>query len=108
MPIVNAELNNAAVVEAPFTVPAGQTWAITTIMVCNNIGASRSFSLYAVMNSESHSNKNRIVNTAQVDAADTFVMDSEKLILEAGDKLVFEQSGGSVADLSATVSYIIV
>ena len=35
-------------------------------------------------------------------------MDSEKLILEAGDKLVFEQSGGSVADLSATVSYIIV
>jgi hypothetical protein len=108
MPIVNAVLNNAAVVEVPFTVPAGQTWAITTIMVCNNIGASRSFSLYAVMNGDPHGNKNRIVNTAQVDAADTFVMDSEKLILEADDKLVFEQSGGSVADLSATVSYIIV
>ena len=108
MPIVNAELSNAVVIEAPFTVPAGQTWAITTIMVCNNIGASRSFSLYAVMNGDAHVSKNRIVNTAQVDAADTFVMDSEKLILEAGDKLVFEQSGGSVADLSATVSYIIV
>ena len=52
--------------------------------------------------------KNKIVNTANVDAGDTFIMDSEKLILEAGDKLSFQQIGGTNGDLLVTVSYIVV
>jgi hypothetical protein len=49
-----------------------------------------------------------IVNTATVEAGDTFIMDSEKIILEDGDKLSFQQNGGTNGDLLVTVSYIIV
>jgi hypothetical protein len=52
--------------------------------------------------------KNKIVNTATVEAGDTFIMDSEKIILEDGDKLSFQQNGGTNGDLLVTVSYIIV
>jgi hypothetical protein len=107
MAIDNAQMSTGSPVT--FTVSAGQSWAFTTIMVCNKGSAAATFSLYAVLNGEAVDDaKNKIVNTASVDAGDTFIMDSEKLILEAGDKLSFQQIGGTNGDLLVTVSYIVV
>lgn len=107
MAINNAQLSTGSPIE--FTVTAGQSWAFTTILVCNKGASSATFSLYAVLDSEAvNDNKNKIVNTANIDAGDTFIMDSEKLILEAGDKLSFQQTGGTNGDLLVTVSYIVV
>ena len=93
-----------------FTVPAGESHAFTTIMVCNkSTTTTATFSLYAVMTTEAvNDNKNKIISLASVDAGDTFIMDSEKIILEAGDKLSFQQNTGTTGDLLVTVSYIIV
>jgi hypothetical protein len=107
MAINNAQLSTGSPIE--FEVTAGQSWAFTTIMVCNKGASAATFSLYAVLDSEAvDDNKNKIVNTANIDAGDTFIMDSEKLILEAGDKLSFQQTGGTNGDLLVTVSYIVV
>lgn len=107
MAIDNAQLSFAGPIE--FTVTAGQSWAFTTIMVCNKGVAAATFSLYAVLDGEAvDDDKNKIVNIANIDAGDTFIMDSEKLILEAGDKLSFQQNGGTDGDLLVTVSYIVV
>jgi hypothetical protein len=107
MAINNAQLSTGSPIE--FTVTAGQSWAFTTIMVCNKGVSAATFSLYAVLNGDAVSDiKNKIVNTANIDAGDTFIMDSEKLILEAGDKLSFQQIGGTNGDLLVTVSYIVV
>lgn len=107
MAINNGQLSTGSPIA--FTVTAGQSWAFTTIMVCNKGVSAATFSLYAVLNGDAVSDiKNKIVNTANVDAGDTFIMDSEKLILEAGDKLSFQQIGGTNGDLLVTVSYIVV
>ena len=107
MALNNAQMSTGAPVE--FTVSAGQSWAFTTIMICNKGSGAATFSVYAVLSGEAVSDtKNKIVNTDSVDANDTFVMDSEKLILEAGDKLSFQQIGGTNGDLLVTVSYIVV
>jgi hypothetical protein len=107
MAIDNAQLSTGSPIE--FTVPANQSWAFTTILVCNKGVGSCTFSLYAVKDTEAVSDtKNKIVNTATVEAGDTFIMDSEKIILEDGDKLSFQQNGGTNGDLLVTVSYIIV
>jgi len=94
-------------------VPAGESWAITTILVCNTLAADpsgsndRNFSVHAGVNPQAEGNTNLIINAQNVEGADTFIMDSEKIILEAGDRLSFTQNGGSPG-LSVTVSYIIV
>jgi len=107
MAIDNAQLSTGSPVE--FEVSAGESWAFTTILVCNKGVSSATFSLYAVLDGEAwNDNKNKIVNTANIDAGDTFIMDSEKIILEAGDKLSFQQNGGTNGDLLVTVSYIVV
>jgi hypothetical protein len=108
-------IDNASIATSGYTnfeVPVGETWAITTVLVCNRLavdpsGANdREFSMYIVLDGEAENdNKNLIVNTQTVQGADTFIMDSEKIILEEGDKLSFTQNGGS-AGLNVTVSYI--
>jgi uncharacterized cupin superfamily protein len=65
--------------------------------------------MYAVKSGEAQDDtQNAIVYQAIVEPTDTFIMDSEKIILEAGDKLSFQQNGGTNGDLLVTVSYIVV
>ena len=108
MAIKNLQMSTATPVV--FTVPANESHAFTTIMVCNKGTTTATFSLYAVMAADgaTDDNKNKIIHLASVDAGDTFIMDSEKIILEAADKLSFQQNTGTTGDLLVTVSYIIV
>ena len=94
------------------TVPTDQKYAITTILVCNtyvvnpsdkNEGKT-SFDLHVVKNADTVSNKNKIVSQLELTASETFTFDTEKLILDAGDKVVI--NGESPTNLSCTISWL--
>jgi hypothetical protein len=104
-------------------VPAGKSYAITTVMVCNSSSTdAASFDMHLVKSGEALSNtKTLIVKELNLPAGETFTFDSEKIVLEAGDKLAFVAepgypnygpgganpvAGGQYTDLVATVSYL--
>ena len=70
--------------------------AITTMIICN-VNAfvdatptlnTAKFTLYAVPNGQSLSNRNLIVNAIPITAGETLSLDQEKLVLGNGDTLV--------------------
>lgn len=112
MAIVNQRLTTTQL--DILTVPAGKSYAITNIMVCNNDAVdAATFDLHFIPNGDSLSNAvTRMVNSLELPAGETFTFDSEKIVLDAGDKVAFVASpdlGGAEAgltDLSAIVSYL--
>ena len=100
MAIVNAQLTTTQL--DMITVPASKSYAITNIMVCNN----GSF----VPQSSSLSNSvTRVINNLELPVGETFTFDSERIVLEVGDKLSFvaePDAGAGLTALSATVSYL--
>lgn len=92
------------------TVPSSKSYAITTILVCNTgtddgTGINdTSFDLHVIPDGDSKSSTNIILNDVEVQAADTFVFATERLILGQGDRVVFV--GAAPTNLSATISYL--
>lgn len=99
-------------------VPAGKSFAITTILVCNTgdddgTGANdTTFDLHVIPNGQSKgdgsdvsgTNPNIILNNLSVAAGDTFTFNVERLVLEEGDEVVFV--GAAPTRLVATISYL--
>ena len=92
------------------SVPAGSRFAVTTIMVCNHAGYNNagtndtSFDLHFVKSGDAKSNTNMVVKEMPVPGGETFTFDTEKVVLEAGDKItVLSQAP---LNLSITVSYL--
>ena len=109
MAIVNAQLTSTQL--DLLTVPAGKSYAITNILVCNNDGTDNaSFDLHLIPSGDPLDNAiTRVVNNLTLPAEETFTFDSERIILEAGDKVSFVAEpnvGGGLTDLSATISYL--
>ena len=93
------------------TVPASKSYALTTVMVCNtDSAATAQFDMHLIKSGEALTNAvTMVVNNLQLPAGETFTFDSEKIVLEAGDKLSFVASpdiGGGLTHLAATVSYL--
>jgi len=104
------------------SVPAGERWAITNIMVCNTYSptgpsaASRTaiFDMHFIENSGGSpgtldNSTTTVVRQLSLPAGETFTFDSEKIVLEAGDRVSFVASpdiGSNLTDLAATVSYL--
>jgi|SRR6056297_3321787 len=95
------------------TVPANARWAITTILVCNSYdpeGAApenetSTFDLHLIPSGDPLDNSTTlIVRKLPLPAGETFTFDSEKIVLEAGDKITIV--GTSPANLAVTVSYL--
>jgi hypothetical protein len=79
--------------------------AITAIYLCNIDSTARTFDLYAAQSSAIVTPaSSRIYSAVNVQAGDTYVIDSEKLILSNGDMLKANASGTD--SFSVTVSYI--
>ncbi len=77
---------------------------VTTMYFCNTSNTSTiNFTLYAVPSGSVASLTNMIYNSVLITATDTYVIDTEKLLLSAGDSLVV---GTTVAGLSVTLSYM--
>lgn len=94
------------------TVPAGIRYAVTVIMVCNTATPDpndesanlTNFDLHFVKQGNIPSDINKVINKVQLPAGETFTFDTEKIILDAGDRIVV--SGESPTVLSATVSFL--
>jgi hypothetical protein len=109
MAIENAQLTTTQL--DLLTVPASQSLAITTVMVCNSSSsAAASFDMHLIKSGEALSNtKTIIVKEMSLPAGETFTFDSEKIVLSAGDKLSFVAEpdiGATLTNLVATVSYL--
>jgi hypothetical protein len=99
------------------TVPTGEEWAITNIMVCNTYDpvASNSqnetcvFDLHLVPSNGSYSDTvTSVVRRLSLPAGETFTFDTEKIVLSAGDSVVVNGSASNTGTgrLACTVSYI--
>ena len=90
-------------------VPTGERYAITTVIVCN-YGSSTStindssFDLHIVKNADTRNNTNKILNNISMPAQESFTFSVERLILDAGDKII--AVSGEPDKLSATISYL--
>ena len=112
MAIINGQLSIAD--KTQLTVPASKRSAITTIMVCNtqpvDTGGTNDtqFDLHIVPSGQakgnSDPNANQVINNLVVAGGDTFTFDTEKLVLEAGDKII--TSSQAPANLVMTISYL--
>ena len=108
MAIVNQQLTTTQL--DMITVPGGKSYAITNILVCNNGSAASAFDIHLIPQSSSLSNTvTRVINNLELPASETFTFDSEKIVLQDGDKIAFVAQpdiGAGATDLSATVSYL--
>jgi len=109
MAIANALINGDTTI---LTVAASKRYAITNILICNNENLNPAheengitiFDMHIVKSGDPVGLSNMILNTVQMPAGETFSLDEETIILEAGDSIVI--SGESPQVLSATVSYM--
>lgn len=92
------------------TVPSGKKFALTTLLVCNTGlddgtgGNDTKVDVHIIPDGSVKSTDNLILNDLQIGAADTFTFSAERLILEAGDRVML--IGQAPTNLSATLSYL--
>lgn len=125
MAITNEQLST--IQNATLTVPAGQSFAITNILVCNtydpNAGdadtRTASFDLHFVKNGENLANQRTcVIRELELPAGETFTFDTERIVLEEFDRVIFIAQPGrfqdpetastdeTLTDLAATISYL--
>jgi len=116
MAIENAQLTDTQL--DLLEVPAGKTYAITNVIVCNTYspnGASpenetATFDMHLLKSGQALNNSvTTVVRELSLPAGETFTFDSERIVLEAGDKLSFVADpdiGSGNTNLSAMVSYL--
>jgi len=90
MAITNEHLKSTTFTTV-LTVPAGKTYAITNILVCNTgTSGTANFDMHLVPQGEPTDNYNtRVINNLTLPAGETFTFDSEKIVLDEGDSVVF-------------------
>lgn len=95
------------------TVPAGKTYGVTNMLICNSATEDASgvndatFRVFVVPSGSTfNANTNMIINDAVLPGAETFILDTEKLMLGAGDTVVVENTSTNNVTLIATVSYL--
>ena len=88
---------------AAFTASADT--AVTVIYVTNKSASDGNVNIYVVPSADSVSENFKIYNNLLIPAQDTYIVDTEKLILESGDKIYIE-APDSAAQFNATISTI--
>lgn len=78
--------------------------AVTTMYLCNYSGSDVSVSIYLVPSAGTAGDSNIIYKTLPISAGDTYVIDSERLVLGNGDMLQALSSAGT--SITMTVSYV--
>ena len=80
------------------------TTAITCMFFMNDNASARTLTVHVVKNGASASTLNTIVKTINIDGADSYVINTEKLVLDNGDTVQCVASAGS--SIQATVSSV--
>ena len=85
---------------------AGSETAITVIMLCNtSVSTDTYVDVYAVPNGSNPSLGTMIMNQIPIPVGETFVLDTERLILGPGDGVYATANDAST--ITATVSYLV-
>ena len=71
------------------------TTAITCMFFMNDNASARTLNVHVVQSGGSIANTNQIVKTITIDPADTYVINTEKLVLSNGDTIQCTASVGS-------------
>ena len=79
--------------------------AVTAIYITNKSSSDGNVDIYVVPSGETVGENFKIYNTLLIPATDTYVIDTEKLILENGDK-IYIAAPDSSAQFNATISTI--
>lgn len=92
-------------------VPAGKSFAITNILVCNTDATNAAtFDMHFIKSGETRDDKKTLViNSLELAPTETFTFDSERVVLQEGDRLSFlsePDAGSGNTDLAVTVSYL--
>lgn len=116
MGIVNAKLTTSDIEIAK--VPPNKMYGITNILVCNTYDPDEPdaetrtafFDMFLVPEQENNaSDESCVIRKLYLPAGETFTFDTEKIVLEPGDRIIFtagpDQNSGKT-DLSVTVSYL--
>jgi hypothetical protein len=125
MAIINEQIKT--VQDATLNVPAGKSYAITNILVCNTYNPnaidantrSASFDLHFVKNGQNLDNKiTCVVRELTLPAGETFTFDTERIVLEEFDRVILIGQPGvyddpestapdnNLTDLAVTISYL--
>lgn len=78
--------------------------AITSVYLMNDDASPVTIQIHVVKDGDTAAATNKIKKDLSITAADTYIFDTERLILDNGDSLQISASTGSV--VQATVSYI--
>lgn len=88
---------------------ASNTVAVTVMYLCNTNtttpGGDATVNVYVVPNGETVGVQHKILSDLTVRGSDTYVMDTEKLILDNGDR-IFVETPDSSGGLAVTISTI--
>lgn len=79
--------------------------AVTVIYITNKTSSQGTVNIYVVPSGQSVSENYKLYNNLTIHAEDTYIIDTEKLILENGDKIYIE-APDSAAQFNATISTI--
>ena len=102
MAITNFQVGTGTGTEA---FAASTSTAVTAMYITNKSSSDGNVNIYVVPSGETVSENFKIYNNILIPAEDTYVIDSEKLILESGDK-IYIAAPDSAAQFNATISTI--
>lgn len=78
--------------------------AVTTMYLCNFSGSDRTVTIYLVPSAGSASNSNIIYKEVSIAAGDTYIIDTERLVLANGDSV--QALASATSSVTMTVSYV--
>ena len=90
---------------AAFNNTTGADVAVTVIYICNTSGTDGDVDVYVVPSIESVGSQHLIYKNLVIRANDTYIIDTEKLILASGDK-IYIAAPDSAGEFNATISTI--
>ena len=102
MAITNYQVDTG-IGSAAFTASADT--AVTTIHICNKTDGDGTVDVYVVPNGGSVSANHLVYSQLTIKARDTYIIDTEKMILETGAK-IYIVAPDSSAQFNATISTI--
>ena len=102
MAITNFQVGTGTGTEA---FAASADTAVTAMYITNKSSTAGNVDIYVVPSGDTVGENFKIYNNLQIPAEDTYVIDSEKLILENGDK-IYIAAPDSSGQFNATISTI--
>lgn len=85
---------------------ATQESATTSIFLMNNNASARTVQIYIVPSGGSASATTQIIKDLSIDGADTYIINTEKLILSTGDTV--QVTASATNSIYATTSFVVI